>query len=69
MTNEERIRTISAILTAAHHEGTDVAELVSLAITKAATTVGSTDELLVHRSGSWEAMHVRQLSLAEHDLW
>jgi hypothetical protein len=43
------------------HEPADFAEFVTHALTGAAANIGSVDQLLAGRPGSWEADHIRQL--------
>lgn len=57
---------ISKLIKQAHDQKADVAEVLSVAIGDAAHLVGGLEELLIHRSGSWEAAAVRQLADQTH---
>lgn len=51
----EALRRCSTAVLAAHRHGVDVGEFVAGALATAAASVGSTQELLANRPGSWEA--------------
>ena len=51
----------AAAITAALHEGQDVAEFLAHALCYVAAAEGGIDEVLRNRPGSWEAEHVRRL--------
>jgi hypothetical protein len=46
----------------AHRGDVDVADVLAAALRGAAAKLGGEHELTVHRSGSWEAEHVRALA-------
>jgi hypothetical protein len=50
-----------AAITAALHEGRDVAEFLAHALAYVAAAEGGIEEVLRNRSGSWEAGHLRSL--------
>lgn len=55
VTVAEALRRCATSILVAHRQGYDVGEFVASALATAAASVGSTDELLANRPGSWEA--------------
>lgn len=61
MTDQTPGTRITSALLDAHQAGDDIADLLADALARAAATLGSTEALLTHRPGSWEASDVRHL--------
>ena len=51
-----------SVLRKAHRKDVDLSDLLSAVLMELAEQLGSAEEVIVHRSGSWEADHVYRLA-------
>ena len=65
-------REVGAGTPSAHHESVDMAEVIVGTVTAVAANLGSAENLLSGRPGSWEAGHVRDIvtsACPDEELW
>lgn len=55
MDRDERSKPMAAVIVEAVRQGEDAGELIAAALQEAANELGSADELVIGRPGSWEA--------------